>query len=227
MDNNQNKLAVGIIAFFMCISSITMAQNFKSETDSISYSVGVVFAKQMKQQGMTELNEEMVAQAIKDYMAGTMTLITEQECETLMRNHLTELKKEQEGKAREAGTKFLAENANKSGIMTTPSGLQYEVLVKGDGSSSPSLTDKVKVHYHGMLIDGRVFDSSVDRGEPIEFPLNGVIQGWQEGVQLMVVGDKYKFYIPSDLAYGARGAGAMIAPHSALIFEVELLGINQ
>jgi len=227
MDNGQNKLAIAIIAFFMCISSITMAQNFKSETDSISYSVGVVFAKQMKQQGMTNLNADMVAKAMNDYMSGTMTLITEQECETIMRNHFNALQQKQEAQAKEVGTKFLAENAKKPGIMTTASGLQYEVLRKGDGNTSPALTDKVKVHYHGMLLDGKVFDSSVDRGEPISFPLNGVIQGWQEGVQLMVVGDKYKFYIPSDLAYGSRGAGAMIGPHSALIFEVELLGINE
>jgi len=227
MDSNQNKLGVVIIAFLMCISSITMAQKFENEVDSISYSVGVVLAKQMKQQGLTDLNQNMVAKAIEDYMAGTMTLITEQECQQLMSNHLNELRKKKTEMAKEEGELFLAENAKKPGVMTTASGLQYEIMTKGDGTMHPELTDKVKVHYHGMLIDGRVFDSSVDRGEPISFPLNGVIQGWQEGVQLMVPGDKFKFYIPSELAYGERQAGALIAPHSALVFEVELLGINE
>jgi len=204
-----------------------MAQNFKNETDSVSYSVGVIFAKQLKQQGIADLNSDMVAKAINDYMSGTMTLITENECETLMRTHLTNLQAKKTEMAQAEGIAFLAENAKKEGVMTTASGLQYEVMVKGDGKMTPELTDKVKVHYHGMLINGKVFDSSVERGESIEFPLNGVIQGWQEGVQLMVVGDKFKFYIPSELAYGERGAGAHIAPHSALIFEVELLGINE
>jgi len=226
MDNKQNKLGVIIIALLMCISSISMAQNFKSEKDSVSYSIGVIFAKKMKSQGVTDLNPDMVAKAVQDYMAGTMTLISEQECETIMRNHMTSMQAKKTEAAKAEGTAFLAENAKKPGIMTTTSGLQYEVLSKGASTSSPTLTDKVKVHYHGMLTDGRVFDSSVDRGEPISFPLNGVIQGWQEGLQLMSVGDKYKFYIPSDLAYGERGAGAMIGPHSALVFEVELIGIN-
>lgn len=203
-----------------------MAQNFKSEADSISYSVGLIFAKQMKQQGMTNLNKDMVSQAIDDYMNGRKTLIAEQECETIMRNHMTALAAKKTEMAKEEGTKFLAENAKKEGVKTTASGLQYEILKGGLGDAHPQLTDKVKVHYHGMLLNGEVFDSSVDRGEPISFPLNGVIQGWQEGVQLMKVGDKFKFYIPSDLAYGARGAGAQIGPHAALIFEVELLGIN-
>jgi len=160
-------------------------------------------------------------------MAGTMTLITEQECEQLMTNHLSEIRRKKTEMAKQEGEEFLAENAKKPGVVTTASGLQYEVMTKGDGNMHPELKDKVKVHYHGMLIDGRVFDSSVDRGEPISFPLNGVIQGWQEGVQLMVPGDKFKFYIPSDLAYGERQAGALIAPHSALVFEVELLAINE
>jgi FKBP-type peptidyl-prolyl cis-trans isomerase FklB len=126
----------------------------------------------------------------------------------------------------EAGKKFLEENAKKPGVKTTASGLQYEVLKDGSGAK-PTLQSKVKVHYHGTLIDGKVFDSSVNRGEPITFPLNGVIQGWQEGVQLMPVGSKYRFYIPYNLAYGERGAGANIPPYSALIFDVELLAIEK
>jgi len=127
--------------------------------------------------------------------------------------------------AKAEGEAFLAENSKKEGVTTLPSGLQYKIIKPGNGPK-PSLTDKVNVHYHGTTIDGQVFDSSVERGEPISFPLNGVIQGWQEGLQLMPVGSKYLLFIPQDLAYGARGAGQAIKPYAALIFEVELLGIE-
>ncbi|RYV03442.1 peptidylprolyl isomerase [Shewanella sp. OPT22] len=124
------------------------------------------------------------------------------------------------------GKAFLAENKTKEGVITTNSGLQYKVLHKGDGTVHPKATDTVKVHYHGTLIDGTVFDSSVDRGEPISFPLNKVIKGWTEGVQLMVVGDKYRFFIPAKLAYGNRATGK-IGGNSVLIFDVELLNIGE
>ena len=128
------------------------------------------------------------------------------------------------GKKKEDGIKFLAENGKKKGVTTTASGLQYEVLKEGTGPK-PLATDQVNVHYHGTLIDGKVFDSSVERGEPITFPLQGVIKGWTEGVQLMPVGSKWRFTIPSDLAYGDQGAGEDIGPGETLIFDVELLGI--
>ena len=127
--------------------------------------------------------------------------------------------------ALEKGEKFLAENGKRAGVTTTPSGLEYEVITKGEGKS-PKATDTVLVHYSGKLIDGTEFDSSYKRGEPIEFPLNGVIPGWTEGVQLMKEGAKYRFFIPSKLAYGSRGAGGAIGPDEALIFEVELLKVR-
>jgi FKBP-type peptidyl-prolyl cis-trans isomerase FkpA len=125
-----------------------------------------------------------------------------------------------------AGTAFLATNGKKTGVVTTASGLQYEVLTKGTGTQHPAASDTVKVHYKGTTIDGKEFDSSYSRGEPISFPLNGVIPGWTEGVQLMTEGAKYRFYIPSDLAYGENGAGGAIGPNETLIFDVELLKIN-
>ena len=125
----------------------------------------------------------------------------------------------------DAGRAFLAENGNRAGVVTTVSGLQYEVLASGDGIT-PGPTDRVTTHYHGTLIDGRVFDSSMQRGQPIEFPVNGVISGWTEALQLMRVGDRWKLYIPPELAYGKRGAGGVIGPDETLIFEVELLGVR-
>ena len=142
---------------------------------------------------------------------------------------LQEIANEQKKKVADENAKvsadFLAENAKKDGIKVTESGLQYEVITEGNGAS-PKATDVVKVHYEGTLISGQIFDSSIKRGEPVEFPLNQVIPGWTEGVQLMKVGSKYRFFIPSNLAYGEQGAGGMIAPNSALIFEVELLEIK-
>ena len=128
-------------------------------------------------------------------------------------------------KANEAGKTYLAENAKKEGVTTTESGLQYEVINSGKGAK-PAPSDQVTVHYHGTLLDGTVFDSSVDRGEPASFPVGGVIKGWTEALQLMSVGSKWKLYVPYDLAYGERGAGAQIGPYSTLIFEVELISIN-
>ncbi len=125
-----------------------------------------------------------------------------------------------------AGAAFLAENTKKPNIVTTATGLQYEVLTKGTGAKSPSSTDNVTVHYKGTTLDGKEFDSSYSRGEPATFPLNRVIAGWTEGVQLMKEGDKFRFYIPSDLAYGSRGAGRDIGPNAALIFDVELIKIQ-
>ncbi len=169
-------------------------------TNSLSFQLGTSVAQYLMQYGQKELNYEEFKQGIEYVM-------------------------NMSAKAKAEGEKFLAENAKREGVKVTASGLQYEVLEATIGQK-PKATDSVKVHYEGTLIDGTVFDSSYRRGEPISFPLNGVIKGWTEGVQLMSVGSKYKFFIPYQLAYGEQGAGASIPPYAALIFTVELLGIE-
>ncbi|MCR5050255.1 MAG: FKBP-type peptidyl-prolyl cis-trans isomerase [Paludibacteraceae bacterium] len=168
--------------------------------NSLSFQLGTSVAQYLMQYGEKELNYDEFKQGIDFVM-------------------------NMSAKAKEEGEKFLAENGKRNGVQTTASGLQYEVLEATLGQK-PKATDKVKVHYEGTLIDGTVFDSSYKRGEAISFPLNGVIKGWTEGLQLMSVGSKYKFFIPYQLAYGERGAGASIPPYAALIFTVELLGIE-
>lgn len=168
--------------------------------DSLSFQLGISIAQYLIQYGEKELNYDEFKQGI-DYVM------------------------KMSGEAKTAGEQFLAENAKREGVKTTASGLQYEVLEATIGQK-PKATDTVRVHYEGTLIDGTVFDSSYKRGESIAFPLNGVIAGWTEGLQLMSVGSKYKFFIPYQLAYGERGAGASIPPYAALIFTVELLGIE-
>ena len=168
--------------------------------NSLSFQLGTSVAQYLMQYGEKELNYE-------EFKAGIDLVLN------------------MSAKAKEEGEKFLAENAKREGVKVTPSGLQYEVMEATLGQK-PKATDTVKVHYEGTLIDGTVFDSSYKRGESISFPLNGVIKGWTEGLQLMSVGSKYKFFIPYQLAYGERGAGASIPPYAALIFTVELLGIE-
>lgn len=203
-----------------------------SSKDTLSYSLGVLIGKNLQQQGFADdLSIEMFAQAVKDVVNENDLQITAQEANAVLQEYSVKQQAQQAEKEAvqgeenlKAGEAFLAENANRPEVKTTESGLQYEVLKSGDGPS-PAATDKVKVHYHGTLIDGTVFDSSVDRGQPASFPVNGVIPGWVEALQLMSVGDKWKLYIPSGLAYGPRSAGPTIGPNSTLIFEVELLEI--
>jgi FKBP-type peptidyl-prolyl cis-trans isomerase FklB len=195
-------------------------------TDSLSYSLGVIIAQNVKQQGIEGVNADKMAKAINDVLKDQPLEISFEKSNQIFGGYVQQMKmKEHEGN-KKAGEDFLAMNKSKAGVTTTASGLQYEIIKPGAGAK-PALTSKVKVHYHGTLITGEVFDSSVDRGEPISFPLTGVIQGWQEGVQLMPVGAKYRFFIPYDLAYGERGSGGKIAPYSALVFDVELLDIEQ
>lgn len=199
--------------------------------DKLSYALGIGIGSQLAQMGATELNIDDFAQAIKDVIAGDDLKVDNAEAQQIVNNFFREQEAKQRaaaaeaGKAaRKAGEDFLAENAKKDGVTVTASGLQYTVLTEGTGKS-PKATDKVRCHYEGTLIDGTVFDSSYKRGEPAVFGLNQVISGWTEGVQLMKEGAKFRFFIPFQLAYGERGAGASIPPYAALIFDVELLEV--
>ncbi len=196
-----------------------------SEIDKVSYSLGVNIAKSIQQQGMKDLNTNAFSQAITDVFGEADLKISAPEAEQTLQAYFSKLAQEQEAEAKKAGTEFLEANKAKEGIVTLPSGLQYQIIKEGTGPK-PSLTDKVTTHYHGTLISGEVFDSSVDRGQPASFPVSGVIAGWTEALQLMPVGSKWKLFVPSDLAYGANGAGPKIGPHTTLIFDVELISID-
>ncbi len=194
-------------------------------SDTASYALGVNMASNVKNMGMDEINLQVFAKAFQDVYASEKLLITEEESNPILQAYFTKLMETKAASTLAEGQTWLAENGKKSGVTTTASGLQYEVMREGTGAK-PTAASTVKVHYHGTTTDGKVFDSSVDRGQPVEFPLSGVIKGWTEGVQLMSVGSKYKFFIPGELAYGPRPPqGSGIAPNATLIFEVELLEI--
>ena len=193
--------------------------------DKISYGLGLSIGQQFKSSGVTELVYADLAEGIQDMLEGNKPKVSFQEAQMAVNKFFAELEEKASIAAKAAGEAFLAENAKRPGVKVTPSGLQYEVLEATLGQK-PKATDTVRVHYEGTLPDGTVFDSSYKRGEPISFPLNGVIAGWTEGLQLMSIGSKYKLFIPYHLGYGERGAGASIPPYSALVFTVELLGIE-
>lgn len=199
--------------------------NLNDSLQNFSYAFGVSIGNNLKTIGFDSLSYNAFAIALEDVMKGKEKIKLE-DAQTKIQTIIQE-KQDAEAKAQSAeGELFLAENGKKSTVVTTESGLQYEVLNSGDGAM-PTASQKVKVHYSGMLIDGTVFDSSIDRGEPAVFGVTQVIKGWQEALQLMAVGDKWKVFIPQDLAYGQRGAGGgMIPPYAALVFEMELLGIE-
>ncbi|NSL90538.1 FKBP-type peptidyl-prolyl cis-trans isomerase [Chitinophaga solisilvae] len=198
----------------------------KTSLDSVSYGIGLNIAENLKLQGLNNVNTALLAKAIQDALTNKTLTLSKEQSDMSISNYLQQLKAEKSAKNREAGVKFLAENKSKPGVVTLPSGLQYQIIKEGNGPK-PTINDKVKTHYHGTLIDGTVFDSSVDRGEPISFPVSGVIKGWTEALQLMPVGSKWRLFIPSELAYGERQAGPKIGPGSALVFDVELLEIVQ
>ena len=192
--------------------------------EKLSYALGMVIAHNLKGMGVSALDNAAFAQAVSDVMGGATTTMSDAEAQRTVSEFMQKQQAEAGKAVREAGEKFLAENAEKPGVVVLPSGLQYTVITEGTGNK-PKATDRVKCHYEGTLTNGQVFDSSYRRGEPAVFPLNGVIAGWTEGVQLMAEGAKYRFFIPYHLAYGERGAGQSIPPYAALVFDVELIEI--
>jgi FKBP-type peptidyl-prolyl cis-trans isomerase FklB len=232
---NPVKSCAGILVFaWVSFSGVLFAAGkpeVKAEKDRVSYSVGYQVGGDFKRQGV-ELNPDLMVKGIQDAMSGAKPLMNAKE----MQETLVDLKKkvvadqqrrreEQGKKAREAGEKFLAENAKKEGVSTLPSGLQYKVLQQGAGTS-PKKTDTVTVHYKGTLVDGTEFDSSYKRGKPATFRVDGVIAGWTEALQRMKPGARWRLFIPPNLAYGDRGAGSRIPPNSTLIFDVELISVK-
>ncbi|MFA8451356.1 MAG: FKBP-type peptidyl-prolyl cis-trans isomerase [Bacteroidales bacterium] len=193
--------------------------------DKLSYGLGLMIAENLKEQGLGIKDVESFHKAFKAQLAGEETEFTLAEAQGFVNDYVTDMQARQFTENMEQQRLFFEENGKRPEITTTDSGLQYEILTEGSGAK-PSETDTVTVHYHGTLLDGKVFDSSVERKEPATFPVNGVIQGWVEALQLMNTGAKYRLFIPSHLAYGERGAGAVIKPHSALVFDVELISIK-
>lgn len=196
----------------------------KTTLDSVSYSLGVSIGNNFKTNQLDSINVDALARGMKDALSGK-TEITQEQADQRIQEYMAEREKVKGAESLQKGKAFLEANKSKEGVKTTPSGLQYIVMKEGTGPK-PTLNDKVTTHYHGTLVDGTVFDSSVDRGQPATFPVSGVIPGWTEALQMMPVGSKWKLFVPSELAYGDRGAGGKIPGNSVLIFEVELLKIE-
>ncbi|HOI50472.1 MAG TPA: FKBP-type peptidyl-prolyl cis-trans isomerase [Prolixibacteraceae bacterium] len=224
-------LMVAVVAFIGAGCQQNGGGKVKLETsiDSTSYALGVLIGQNNKQSlenapGGKEINIDILAESFRQFMKGDSTLLSAAESNQIVSEFFEKMYGKMSQDNLEAGNAYLEKNKSREGVVTTDSGLQYEVIKEGTGPK-PTENDVVKVHYHGTLIDGTVFDSSVDRGEPAEFQVNRVIPGWVEALQLMPVGSKWKVYIPANLAYGERGTGGVIGPNAALIFEVELLEI--
>lgn len=196
----------------------------KTLTDSLSYSIGCMVANFYKQQGITSINTAQVTSAINASMKNGKTLLDQAQAQQVLMGYVEKVKADKASVAKKEGETFLADNKTKPGVVTTASGLQYQILQEGTGVK-PVATDKVKCNYEGKLLNGTVFDSSEKQGHAIEFSVNGVIRGWTEALQLMPVGSKWRLFIPSDLAYGDQQMGPDIKPGSTLVFEVELLDI--
>jgi FKBP-type peptidyl-prolyl cis-trans isomerase FklB len=204
---------------------------FATQKDKISYALGMNIASSLKRQPL-DLNPDVLSEGLKDGLAGGKTKLTEDEARAVLVQLQMDMRAKQEEQAKQAGEnnkkegdEFLAANKSKQGVVTLPSGLQYKILTEGKGAK-PAATDSVVCNYRGTLINGKEFDSSYKRGEPATFPVGGVIKGWTEALQLMPVGSKWQLFIPPDLAYGPRGAGADIGPNATLVFEVELVSIQ-
>ncbi len=222
-----------LFSVFVCAQKKTEKTfKFTSKEDTVSYSIGHSIGKNLIDPDV-KLNVDALIQGIRDVADGKESLLTDDEMRSVLQSFNAEMRSvkqkevnEVKEKNKKEGEKFLAANKKKKGVVTLPNGLQYKVIKNGKGPQ-PKATDKVKVNYRGTLIDGQEFDSSYKRGKPAEFPLNQVIKGWTEALQLMHVGSKWELYLPPDLAYGERGAGSMIGPDATLIFEIELLGIEK
>lgn len=216
-------------ALFSLAAAVNAADaKYTSEKDKFSYAVGVQMGTSLKQQNVTDINAKVIGQAIADVLSGTKLKLSQEEMQAAIAafQQTQQAKRKEQAKAtKAAGDKFRAKNKKRKGVTELPSGIQYEVIKKGKGDK-PKSTDQVTVHYAGTLINGKEFDSSIKRGTPTTFPLNGVIKGWQEILALMPTGAKWKVVIPPELAYGERGAGASIGPNETLIFEIELISIG-
>ena len=215
------KTTVFLLGGLFLFSSV----NAQQEMDSLSYSLGILLAQNLQSQGFGKIDEQSLNAGIHDILAGNEPKFSMEEANTIIQQYMEKKQAAQYQENIAAGKAFLEANAQREEVKITPSGLQYEVLQEGTGAK-PGATDKVTVHYYGMLTDGTVYDSSVERGQPATFGVNHVIKGWTEALQMMPEGSKWKLYIPSDLAYGSRGAGPKIGPYATLIFEVELLKVN-
>jgi FKBP-type peptidyl-prolyl cis-trans isomerase FklB len=220
----QKKPVTGTAAKPVAVKKpVATGPNMKSSLDSFSYAVGISIANFYKEQGVKDINSSLVVKAINDVKNGK-SLLTEEQINTCIVGFIQEAKSEKASPIKKEGEAFLAENKKKSGVVSLASGLQYEIMKEGTGAK-PTADEEVKVHYHGTLLDGTIFDSSVQRGEPVVFGLKRVIAGWTEALQLMPVGSKWRLFVPSHLAYGDNQMGPSIKPGSTLIFEVELLDI--
>ena len=217
-------LFLALIAFTTCNSTSSFKTSKpKNNTDSASYMIGISVGHSLKAQNVPDINVDMIAKGIQEVINDDST-VTAQEAQIFLNAYFSELREKEAESNKEEGIAWLAENKNKPGVIETESGLQYKILEEGTGKS-PLITDRVKCHYEGRLLDGTIFDSSYERGQPAEFGLRGVIRGWTEGLQLMKEGGKYELYIPSDLGYGPRGGGQVIGPNATLIFVIELLEV--
>ncbi len=228
--NNYSILVCGLLA--LSLNSCNKKESnegmtFEKEIDKVSYSLGINIGQNIKKQ-LDSLNTEAFAKGLNDVYSGDSThfLIQGDEAEKILNEYFRKIQEAKFLSVKEEGAKFLEQNQSKEGVVTLPSGLQYKIVKEGKGPK-PLATDFVKTHYHGTTMDGKVFDSSVDRKEPVVFPVNGVIPGWSEALQLMPVGSKWQLFVPANLAYGERGAGPNIPPFATLIFDVELISIEK